>query len=122
MKKFSYNIIFDRINSIKARIAYQISALPRLTIYNRIDSKEYEYEFDLDAFNLDVKKLTVKDFVNKADNLMKKYNIKSKKDYTLYWIYYNDQFYNRNKLIKKLDDLKTERKRNIFPIYNNTRN
>jgi hypothetical protein len=104
-KLIPYNLIFDRINSIKARISYGIGSLPRLTFYHRNESKRYEYHYNVESFNLEVENSN--EFIEKMDELMKKYNIKTKKDYTLYWIYFNKSFRSKNgKLYKTIEKLK----------------
>src|SRR5690348_11635617 len=120
-----YNYVFDRIDSIKSRISYHIDTLPYLTlvhtwqpdnliIYNRIDSHTHEYEFNIESFKLEVESSEISNFIEWADRLMKKYNIKTKKEYTLYWIYYNSNFRNsKGNLYKTIDKLK-ESKTGIY--------
>jgi hypothetical protein len=117
VEEIPYNYIFDRENSIKARIAYHIGSLPRITLYNRISNIEYNIE----SFSLEVSSIvenedynSVEDFVNNADRLMKKYNIKTKKDYTLYWIYYNPNFYHNEKIYKTWEQLEKGRRDIVF--------
>lgn len=117
-KQINYNPIFDRINSIKARIAYNLGSIPRLTLYKRLESKANEYEFNVDSFNLNVesKDKSYEDFVNDAEKLMKLYNIKDKKDYTLYWIYYNKNFRDKDgNLYETIEELK--KSRGIYELY-----
>lgn len=117
-KLVPFNLIFDRLDSIKARIAYSIDSLPRLTIYNRLpESKRYQYQYNIESFKLEVENSEY--FVKNAPMLMKKYNIKTKKDYTLYWIYFNKDFRRKEgKLYTTIEKLEASRN-GAFQIYTN---
>ena len=109
-----YNFVFDRINSIKARIAKYIESLPRLILYEQIESKDYE--FNIESFKIDVESLSVSDFMDLAKSLMKKYNIKTKRDYTLYFIYYNKNFRNKKKLSASREGYKLSASREGYKL------
>ena len=117
-KLVPFNLIFDRLDSIKARIAYSIDSLPRLTIYNRLpESKRYQYQYNIESFKLEVENSEY--FVKNAPMLMKKYNIKTKKEYTLYWIYFNKDFRRKEgKLYTTIEKLEASRN-GAFQIYTN---